>query len=93
MNTTREWVTASDAYLFAVNTGDFYKAQCSMARQEKTLKVWMNHVLWNVMPRYRKEVTPDDPDARFYLHDDDVREVAKRLKSYYANHVKEAQAW
>lgn len=84
-----QWVMASDAYLFAVNTGDFYKHQCKMARETKSLKVWMNHVVWNVMMRYRQEIKPDDPATRLELHSNDVKEVAQQLKGYYETHVKE----
>ncbi len=82
INTKR--VDINDVYLYAVNTGEFYAHQCTLAKRPATRKTWANHVLWNVMKRYRQEF-----GAEHYLHGGDVDTVAKQLKDYYEKHVNE----
>lgn len=74
-------VNANDLYLFAVNTGDFYKHH--VANAPCSLEFWNAWVRNTVVPRFCREVEPVTAMA------DVILTTAIELRDYYREHAKE----
>jgi hypothetical protein len=71
---------------YAVNTGEFYRQHCEMAREGASARVWQLHVRVNLLPSLRKQThEPYEGMSRAELD-----EVASELSTYDRNHLDES---
>lgn len=77
-------IEAYDLELYAINTGELYRQHCLLAALGADTLTWREHLINIVVPRYRKEI-----ESAAYVDSPTVTDVAKRLKEYYDQHIKE----
>lgn len=78
-------MTVNDLVLFAQNTASLYPLHREMVEKGVIWRLWFNHVKFQVIPLYRKEM--NEPFDGMSL--DNLGEVADKLRCYYNQHVKE----
>lgn len=81
-----ELLNAHGLFLYVINTGEFYQANCERARGNASAQEWQQFLRLEALPRYRRET-----HTTFAILADEVMRAADSLKDYYERHLEEAR--